>query len=592
MGFSLSPVVNVLEFDQTLTVPAVATSIGAIVIEAAWGPVEEITLIDAESAGSNSLVKKFNKPNDANFEDWFSAANFLAYTRNLKTVRVVDDATAKNAICETNAIPADGTIIDAAATISATTLLIKNQDDYDQEAAFTALVPFYAKYPGKFGSGITVHCTNGAEFDPANGAGTWATATWVPAAGGTELWASQFDFEPSGNDIFFLVEVDGVIVEKFTCSQSSTDIDPQGGTAYFVEVINRTSKYLWCPAPADDAGISHQNDGTTGTASYSGVLDSGYDITPIGFSQTMDSGVDGPPAAADYQAGWDLFNDADSVDINLCLQGGAGSAQGKYILQNICEVRKDCIVFCSPEYADVVGVADPTATITALRGAGEDFAFSSSYAVIDGNFKYQYDKYNDLYRWVPLNGDIAGTAAYTDDVRDPWWSPAGLNRGNIKNVVKLAFNPSLTERDELYKNGINPVVSFRGEGPVLFGDKTAQTKPSAFDRINVRRLFIVLEKAIATAAKYQLFEFNDSITRAQFVNMVEPFLRDVQGRRGVQDFRVVCDETNNTGEVIDRNEFVADIYIKPNRSINFIYLNFVAVKTGVAFEEAVLRPNV
>jgi phage tail sheath protein FI len=182
---------------------------------------------------------------------------------------------------------------------------------------------------------------------------------------------------------------------------------------------------------------------------------------------------------------------------------------------------------------------------------------------------------------------MAGLCVRTDETRDPWFSPAGYNRGIIKNVVKLAFNPNKTARDVLYKNGINPVVTFPGQGTILFGDKTALSKPSAFDRINVRRLFIVLEKAIATAAKYSLFEFNDDITRAQFKNLVEPFLRDVQGRRGIYDFKVICDTTNNTGEVIDRNEFRGDIYIKPAKSINFIQLNFVAVRSGIEFSEIV-----
>jgi phage tail sheath protein FI len=212
---------------------------------------------------------------------------------------------------------------------------------------------------------------------------------------------------------------------------------------------------------------------------------------------------------------------------------------------------------------------------------------SSSYLVCDSGYKYQYDKYNDVYRHNPLNGDIAGLCARTDLARDPWWSPAGYNRGQIKNVIRLSWNPDQAERDVLYKAGVNPVATFRGQGTVLYGDKTKLAKPSAFDRINVRRLFIVLEKAIATAAKFTLFEFNDEFTRAQFVNLVAPYLRDVQGRRGITDFQVVCDDTNNTGEVIDRNEFVGDIYIKPARSINFIQLNFVAVRTGVEFSEVV-----
>ena len=239
------------------------------------------------------------------------------------------------------------------------------------------------------------------------------------------------------------------------------------------------------------------------------------------------------------------------------------------------------VVFISPPDTSVINNAGSEATsIVTFR----DTLTSSSYAVLDSGWKYQYDRYNDVYRWVPLNGDTAGTTVRTDFVADPWFSPAGFNRGQIKNVVKLAYSPSKTDRDTLYKKGVNPVVSFPGNGTVLFGDKTLLAKPSAFDRINVRRLFIVLEKSIATAAKYQLFEFNDGFTRAQFKNLVEPFLRDVQGRRGITDFKVVCDESNNTGEVIDGNEFVADIFIKPARAINFIQLNFVATRTGISFE--------
>ena len=295
---------------------------------------------------------------------------------------------------------------------------------------------------------------------------------------------------------------------------------------------------------------------------------------------------------------YDKFKSAEDYDISLVLTGksygGSNSGRGgrvitghqlaNYIIDNICERRKDCVAFVSPEKADVVANAtDITEDVTDFRSQVR----GSSYAVMDSGYKYMYDKYNDVYRWVPLNGDIAGLCANTDNVRDPWYSPAGFNRGNIKNVVKLAWNPKKGERDLLYKDGVNPIVNFPGQGIVMFGDKTCLDKPSAFDRINVRRLFIVLEKAIATAAQFTLFEFNDEFTRASFVNLVTPFLRDVQGRRGITDFTVVCDETNNTGEIIDRNEFVGDIYIKPARSINFIQLNFVAVRTGVEFSEVI-----
>jgi phage tail sheath protein FI len=298
---------------------------------------------------------------------------------------------------------------------------------------------------------------------------------------------------------------------------------------------------------------------------------------------SLTGGVDGTIATGNVISAYDLFDSTEAVDISLVISGPANESLADSLI-TMCEDRKDCIVFLSPEKSDVVN--NPGSEVTDTK-TYRDTLTTSSYAVMDSNWKYQYDKYNDVYRWIPCNGDVAGLCARTDLERDPWFSPGGLNRGIIKNVIKLAYNPSKTNRDDLYVKGINPIVSFQGEGTVLFGDKTLLVKPSAFDRINVRRLFIVLEKAIARAARFSLFEFNDQFTRAQFVSLVEPFLRDVQGRRGITDFRVVCDETNNTGEVIDRNEFIGDIYIKPARSINFIQLNFVAVRTGVAFEEIV-----
>jgi phage tail sheath protein FI len=283
-----------------------------------------------------------------------------------------------------------------------------------------------------------------------------------------------------------------------------------------------------------------------------------------------------------------MFRNAEEVDVSLILGGGQSSATVPiHIINNICEYRKDCVAVFSPRQADVVNNSGYAGSEVDDIVTFRNQLPSTSYAILDSGWKYQYDKYADLYRYVPANGDTAGTMVRTDIERDPWWSPAGYNRGQIKNVIKMAYNPGKTDRDQLYKRGINPIVTFPGEGTILFGDKTLLTKPSAFDRINVRRLFIVLEKAIATASKYTLFEFNDAFTRAQFKAMVEPFLRDVQGRRGITDFRVVCDETNNTPEVIDRNEFIGDIYIKPARSINFIQLNFVAVRTGVDFTEIV-----
>jgi len=280
---------------------------------------------------------------------------------------------------------------------------------------------------------------------------------------------------------------------------------------------------------------------------------------------------------------YEKFEDADTVDVGLII-AGPGNATHVDNLITIAEKRKDAVVFASPERSDVVNVADSVAQTSNVIGFFNGIS-SSSYITFDSGYKYMYDRYNDVNRFIPLNGDMAGLSARTDLIADAWFSPAGLNRGQVRGAIKLAYNPTKTQRDELYRARVNPVVTFPGQGTLLFGDKTGLSAPSAFDRINVRRLFITLEKAIATASKFQLFEFNDEFSRANFRNIVEPFLREVQGRRGITDFLVVCDETNNTGEVIDRNEFIAEIFVKPARSINFITLSFIATRTGVAFEE-------
>ena len=367
----------------------------------------------------------------------------------------------------------------------------------------------------------------------------------------------------------------GEILELYSFVSAASDAKKEDGASnYYAEVINRQSSYIWwTDHPAAGANW--------------GSAASGTSFTDPSTTQTLalSGGVDGNVISdADKINGYDLFKNVEEVDVSLVLGSDASPAVAIHLINNIAEFRKDCIAVLSPEFDDVVNNAgDQVDDIITFRSALP----STSYAVLDSGWKYQFDKYNDTFRWVPLNGDIAGLMVRTDITRDPWWSPAGLNRGQIKNSIKLAWNPNKAERDDLYQRGVNPVVTFPGEGTVMFGDKTLLAKPSAFDRINVRRLFIVLEKAIATAAKFLLFEFNDEFTRQSFKNLVNPFLRDVQGRRGIFDFLVVCDETNNTPEVIDRNEFVGDIYIKPARSINFIQLNFIAVRTGVEFSEIV-----
>ena len=418
----------------------------------------------------------------------------------------------------------------------------------------------------------------------------WEYATAVDNAPGTSQYVTNFGNSSAVDEAHVVVAdedgaftgVPGTILEVYEGVSRATDAKLEdGSTNYIKTVINQNSKYIY-----------YANDRVSGASNTALNMTSLANNTPFNVSFT--GGSDGLDEAsvpiAELQAGFDYFKSAEDVDISLVLQGKArggtnGEQLANYIIDNICEFRKDCVAFVSPDRTDVVlnAAADEAEDAVTFRNS----VTSTSYAVLDSGYKYQYDKYNDIYRYIPLNGDVAGLCVRTDDTRDPWFSPAGFNRGIIKNTVKLAFNPRKAQRDLLYKNGINPVVTFPGQGTLLFGDKTLLAKPSAFDRINVRRLFIVLEKAIATAAKFTLFEFNDEFTRAQFKNLVEPFLRDVQGRRGIYDFRVVCDESNNTPEVIDRNEFIGDIYIKPARSINFIQLNFVAVRTGVEFSEIV-----
>ena len=373
----------------------------------------------------------------------------------------------------------------------------------------------------------------------------------------------------------------GVIEIYANVSKNSAAKTPQGNNNYYADVIFRQSKFIYWT----DHISAGSNWGTDTTTTYTSVI-------PVTID-TLSGGTDDyAVTAGEMELAYDKFADVDGLDINLVLGGSSSittdsaAGQDTYVtmINSLVESRKDCVGFVSPYRSATVGIA-LSSTATENVKVAYDLCPSSSYMVFDSGYKYMYDKYNDVYRYVPLNGDTAGLCAFTDNVADTWFSPAGYNRGNVRGAIKLSLNPTKAERDILYRARVNPVVNFPGQGVVLFGDKTALAKPSAFDRINVRRLFLVLEKAIATASKFQLFEFNDEFTRAQFRNLIEPFLRDVQGRRGISDFSVKCDATNNTGQVIDRNEFIADIFIKPARAINFITLNFIATRTGVSFSE-------
>jgi phage tail sheath protein FI len=558
MAFQLSPGINVSEIDLTTVVPSVATSIGAFAGKFAWGPVNEIVTISNEVR----LADRFGKPDVNNYEYWFSAANFLAYSNNLKVIRAGSTLTSRNATANT----------------LASGVYIPNETAYESTTT-SGYGAVAAKYPGDLGNSLRI------EMADANTYSGWAYANNFTSAPATSSYTST---KGGLHDEVHIVVVDedglitgtaNTILEQFGFVSKASDAKTfDGSSNYYKNVLNDQSRYVWWMAAPSSISATGAAWGNTAANSTFANLTSSVSNSLIG-------GADGTVSTANVVTAYGYFDNAESVDISLLVSGPADSTVATSLI-SIAESRKDVMVFLSPEKADVVNNYGSEATaVTAYR----DSLTSSSYVVMDSGWKYQYDKYNDVYRWVPLNGDIAGLCARTDLERDPWFSPAGLNRGIIKNVIKLAWSPDKTDRDTLYQKGVNPVVTFSGEGTLLYGDKTLLSRPSAFDRINVRRLFIVLEKAIARAARSSLFEFNDQFTRAQFVSIVEPFLRDVQGRRGISDFRVVCDETNNTPEVIDRNEFVGDIYIKPARSINFIQLNFVAVRSGVSFDEIVGR---
>ena len=697
MSFLKSPGVHVREIDLTTIVPSVPTTIGAIAGAFQKGPVNSVVTIGNE----DDMVKIFGKPqnNSNQFETFFTAANFLQYSDQLKIVR-----------CEsgvTNAIA------------SGTAFIIRDDDHYEDsfKDGQGSVGEWAARTAGIHGNSLGVSiCANSTAFeelavtttsaeeaigqtvisvtdgtvftihdivnfgealgfeyqvtaadastitiklkDDPNGSGlqsTIATATSIrrrwrfydlfDAAPGTSDFATQNTrgtqdelhivvYDQLGEISGFAITSNGnrtnAVLETFAnLSKNSVGKSPQGDSTYYVDKIFRTSNFVYSmdhntagtnwgtDFTGEESQIVMEDGGTDGAGANAGenvVLDAtgtsnenengkiqleaggnSYAALDTPTTTNLKNGTDDyAVTAGELQIGYDNFDDVESIDVNLILGGkggGAGdsaSTQDTHVtmLTALTDKRRDCVAFVSPFRSATVGVSS---SITATENVVDAFDLcpSSSYMVFDSSYKQMYDKYNDVFRFVPMNGDTAGLCAFTDNVADPWFSPGGFNRGNVRGAIKLSYNPKKSERDQLYGARVNPIVDFPGQGVVLFGDKTALAKPSAFDRINVRRLFLVLEKAISTAAKFSLFEFNDEFTRAQFRNLIEPFLRDVQGRRGIFDFKVVADDTNNTGEVIDRNEFIGDIYIKPARSINFITLNFVAVRTGVEFSEVV-----
>ena len=636
MAFQVSPGVLVQEKDLTRIIPAVSTSSGAFAGTFSKGPLDEVVSVGSES----DLLLTFGKPDSSNFESYFSASNFLQYSNNLKVVRVQNSsvsnatesgsafviknttdyqnnyadgsasvgmwasrtagawgnnisvsqcasATAYEETAKTTVADASTSVGDTVVTVTSSTGIsagdiVNFGDEYEYRVISVAtndLNIVRKEEPSYYGtsdsSGLQKTITNGANvrrrwryydlFNKAPG-----TSTYALTRGGSadELHIIVVDEDGGING------TKGEVLEKFEAvSKASDGKSPQGDTNYYSDVLYNQSNYIYW--------MDHNSSGSNwGTAAQGTAF---TDVTAVS-NVSLSNGADGSSATtAQVKSAYEKYQDAETTDVGLLIAGSGDSTHIDNLI-TIAENRKDCVVFASPERSDVVNVTNSATqkdnVVNFFNGIS-----SSSYVFFDSGYKYMYDRYNDIYRYVPLNSDMAGLSARTDMLADAWYSPAGLNRGVVRGAVKLAFNPTKSQRDELYRARVNPVTTFPGQGTVLFGDKTGLTNPSAFDRVNVRRLFIVLEKAISSASKVQLFEFNDEFTRAGFRNMVEPFLREVQGRRGITDYLVVCDETNNTGEVIDRNEFVAEIFVKPARSINFISLQFVATRTGVSFEE-------
>lgn len=593
MAFQISPGVSVTEKDLTLIVPAVATTPAAFVGAFTWGPVDEVTLLSSK----RDLLAKFGKPaREAEYARyWWTASNFLDYGSNLNVVRVKQSA-------------------DLTATSSGTgTALIFNDASYENNKATVAGLSNYwcARYPGDLGDSLKIVVLDYNGVYDATGTdapGSTDYADYIKNfddVPNTSVWAQGIGATNAKDELHILVidagglfsGVAGTVLEKFSfLSKAGNAQNADGQSNYYVDAVNTNSAYIrWLAHPAageygagagtkawganldiNDSASYKQLDNDGGTGGFVVYTLNGGAVAPI--SGILDT-VEG-----DCATGFETyFLSGQNIDVSIMITGPMSASHAATVI-GVAEERKDCVVFVSPNN-------NGTYTTIASQGLTEcldyrnNLNYSSSYAFMDSGYKLQYDSYNDRYIYVPLNADMAGCCVRTDTNQDPWFSPAGYDRGRVKNVVRLAYNPGKTDRDELYKKQVNPVVTFPGEGAILFGDKTLLNRPSAFDRINVRRLFIVLEKAIATASRFILFEFNDEFTRNQFEQLVKPFLREVAGRRGITDFRVVCDESNNTPQVIDSNGFVGDIFIKPTRSINFIQLNFVAVPTGLSFAE-------
>jgi hypothetical protein len=613
MGFLVSPGVEVKEIDLTNVIPALSTSIGGFAGRFKWGPAEELTTVSSE----NDLAGIFGKPDASTAKVFLQAAGFLKYGNTLKISRAVEDKTDFASGATISASCGNG---GSAPTGTTQNILIKNLTDWEAtNSSIDTSIVAIARCPGEYGNTLQVVI---ARTSSSYGAASDEIGANVgKVVNGKVLVRDNFDAAPTnaqstGDEIHVLViDQDGQlsgqknnVIEKYQGLSLCKDAKNEDGSSnYYYDVINNTSQFIFI----NKLGSLYTNSDLTIAAveaagGAGAIADAATDEDTAAdgafggglYIDSLTKGADGTIDAGGIGTALDLFADTETVDVNLLFAeaGALGDTAQETVdikLGTIANARKDVVSFISAPVGSsgsasaIEGLTTESAKLTAVTTRRNSITTMSSYTFMDSSPLYVYNKYDDNYVYIAASGHMAGLCVNTDNVAESWFSPAGFNRGNLQGVVKLAFNPNQSSRDTLYKAQVNPLAAFPGQGIVLYGDKTGQVKASAFDRINVRRLFITLEKAISTASKFQLFELNDEFTRAQFRNLVEPFLRDVKGRRGITDFLVVCDETNNTGQVIDTNRFVADIYIKPARSINFITLNFVATRTGVDFSEVV-----
>ena len=590
---SESPAVVVKEVDLTGGVPNVQTSTGAYVGKFMWGPADQRTLV----ANEEELTETFGSPDNSHSIDYHDAATFLKYSNALQLLRVADSSALNSVSTTGRRTVAKGNY--AVGNYSVPT--VKNPTAFDaQESSLDSDgFTFIGRFPGDLGNSLQVSmCPPSLNDSAFNG---WTYKAQFDAA----PTLSDFAAENAGtNDEVHVVVVDknggftgtkGTVLETYPFLSVATNaVDLTDGSNIFVkDVINTRSEYVHMVGFDSD----FKNTGNAGTAMTPGTAKDFLGtavVTSAVKDFNFDSGANsGTLSPSQYLLGFDFFQDKDIVEVDFLITPGMSSRSDQTVVTNdliaIAKARKDCVVVTSPARTDVVNVTSEATATTNITTTSATFT-RSSYSIVAGNYLKVYDKYNDKFIQIPASSSVAGLMAETDRVAASWFSPAGTRRGQLLGVTAVEYNPNKTRRDTLYKAGVNPIVNIPGQGILLFGDKTHLSRPSAFDRINVRRLFLTLERAIERAAKNVLFEFNDEFTRAEFVNIVEPVLRDVKGRRGITDFRIIADETVNTPAVVDRNEFIANIFIKPARSINFVTLNFVAVRTGISFEEVTGQP--